>query len=197
MVTQAWFVQSQGCFSGNSSTQIPELTITWCSISRTLGRQVLVNHRGIMLRAVINWSCCSLSKQAVHYLVSWWPFTMVWIYSHPTACCFWFMLLSVLQTIYKFASWVLFWVAILAVVLATGPNSRVSSGSRSTRNRIVATCLTPPTTWTVGNGPVLPPQTRHLMVNILDTNNLFSSDRIMTWSVHMLCNISRCFTSRC
>jgi hypothetical protein len=45
---------------------------------------------------------------------------------------------------------------VAAVVLATGPDSRVGSGFGSTRHRTVATGLTTRKTWTVGNGAVLP-----------------------------------------
>jgi hypothetical protein len=66
------------------------------------------------------------------------------------------------------------------LVLAKGPNSRVGSGSGSTRNRTVATGLTTRKTRPTGNGPVLPPKTRHLNITTLPPIKYLSSDRIMT-----------------
>jgi len=85
----------------------------------------------------------------------------------------------------------------LYLVLATGPISHVGSGYGSTRNWTVATGLTTRKTWTVGNGPVLPPKTRHFKSIILAPIQYLSSDRIMTWSVRTLCSFSRSFTSCC
>jgi hypothetical protein len=82
------------------------------------------------------------------------------------------------------------------LVLATGPNCRVSSGSGTTRNRTVATVLTSRKTRTVGNGPVLQPKTRHFKFTIVAPIKYFSSDRITTWSICRLCSFSRSITSR-
>jgi len=82
-------------------------------------------------------------------------------------------------------------------VLATGPNSRVSSVSGTTRNQTVATGHTTWTTQTIGHGPVLPPKTRHFKCTNLPPIKNLSSDRIMTWSLHTLCSFSRSFTSSC
>jgi len=49
-------------------------------------------------------------------MVSWPSFALTWIYSLPIACCFLFLLLPVLQTIFKCASWVIFLVATLAAL---------------------------------------------------------------------------------
>ena len=81
-------------------------------------------------------------------------------------------------------------------MLATGPNSRVGSGSGSTQNRTVATVLTTQKTRPTGNGPVLPPKTRHFNITTLPPIKYLSSDRIMTWSVCRLCSSTRSFTSR-
>jgi len=67
----------------------------------------------------------------------------------------------------------------LLLVLATGPNSRVGSGSGSTRNRTVATGLTTPKTRPIGNGPVLPPKSRHFNITTLPPIKYLSSDRIV------------------
>jgi len=80
---------------------------------------------------------------------------------------------------------------------APGLISRVGSGYNSTRNRTVATGLTTRTTRTIGNGPVLPPKTRHFKFTILPPIKYLSSDCIMTWSVRTLCSFNRSFTSRC
>jgi len=81
------------------------------------------------------------------------------------------------------------------VVLATGPNLRVSCGSSSTRNRTVATGLTTRKTRTIWNGPVSPPQTRHSKFTILAPIKYCSSDHTATWSIHRLCSFSRSCTS--
>jgi len=44
---------------------------------------------------------------------------MVWIYLHPTASCFLFVLLPVFQMIFKSASWVIFLLAALAALRCT------------------------------------------------------------------------------
>jgi hypothetical protein len=49
-------------------------------------------------------------------MVSWPSFSLLWIYSPPIACYFWFLLLPVLQTISKCVSWVIFLVAALAAL---------------------------------------------------------------------------------
>jgi hypothetical protein len=70
-----------------------------------------VDHRGYPLWAAINLLRSSLRTLAVHYTVKWPPFASIWIYSHPTACCFVFLLLPVLRTISKCLSWVICLVA--------------------------------------------------------------------------------------
>jgi hypothetical protein len=81
------------------------------------------------------------------------------------------------------------------IVLATGPNCRVSSGFGSTRTRTVAMDLTTRKTWTIGNGAVLPPKTRHSKFTILAPIKNLSSDCIRTWSVRRLCSVTPSFTS--
>jgi len=114
-VINACFVHSQGCWSGNSSAKIPELTTSWCSISRTVRTNDFVDHGGFPLRAAITSLCSSLRTPAVRYTVNWPPFAPIWIYPHPTACYFLFFQLPVLRTIFKCASWVICLVAALAV----------------------------------------------------------------------------------
>ena len=110
----ACFVHSQGCLSGNSSAKIPELTASWCLILRTVWTNAFVDHGGFLLWTAINSLCNSLQTPAVRYTVNWPPIAWIWIYSHPTACCFLFFLLPVLRTIFKCASWVICLVAALA-----------------------------------------------------------------------------------
>ena len=81
-------------------------------------------------------------------------------------------------------------------MLATGPNSRVGSGSRSTQNRPIPTGHTTRKTWPTGNGPVLPLKTQHFTITTLPPIKYMSSDRIMTWSVRRLCSSTRSFTCR-
>jgi len=111
----ACFIHSRGCFSTNSSVKFPELPPSWGSISWTVRTNALVDHGGFPLRAAMNWSRSSRRTPTVQYTVSWRPFTMVWIYSHPKACCFWFVLLPVVRTIFQCAYWVICLVASLAV----------------------------------------------------------------------------------
>jgi len=113
-VINACFVHWWGCLSVNSSAKIPELTTSWCSISRTVRTNGFVDHGGFLLRAAINSLHSSLRTPAVRYIVNWPPFASIWIYPHPTACCFLFLLLAVLRTIFKCASWVICLVAALA-----------------------------------------------------------------------------------
>ena len=82
-------------------------------------------------------------------------------------------------------------------MLATVLNSRFSSGAGSTRNRTFAPGLTTWKTRTIGNGPVLPPKTRHFKFTILTPMKYLSSDHIMTWSICRVCSISRFITSHC
>jgi len=113
-VINAWFVHSWGCSSGNSSAKIPELTTSWCSIWRTVRTNAFIDHGGFPLRAAINALRSSLWTPAVRYTFNWPPFASIWIYSHPTACCYLFFLFPVLRTIIKCASWVICLVAALA-----------------------------------------------------------------------------------
>jgi len=89
------------------------MTTTWCSTSRTMQKNASVDHGGFSLQVAMNWSHSSLLTPTVHYTVSWRQFTSIWILSHPTACCFLFLLLPVLETIFKCASWVICLVAAL------------------------------------------------------------------------------------
>jgi len=111
---KACFVHSRGCLSENSSAKIPELITSWCSISWTVRTNAYVDHGGFPLRAAINWLCRCLWIPAVRYRGYWRPFTSISTFSHPTACCFLFLLLPVLRTIFKCASWVICFVAALA-----------------------------------------------------------------------------------
>jgi len=113
-VIQACFVQSGGCLSGYSSAKIPQLTTSWCSFSQTVQTNACFNHEGFPLRAAMNWSHSSWRTSAVWYMVNWQPLTTVWICSHAPACCFLFVMLPVLRTIFKCASWVILLVAALA-----------------------------------------------------------------------------------
>jgi len=67
-----------------------------------------------LLLAVINWSHRSLRTAAVYYIVSWPPFTSIWSYSYLIACCFLFLRLPVLYTVFECAYWVICWVAAIA-----------------------------------------------------------------------------------
>jgi len=81
------------------------------------------------------------------------------------------------------------------LVLAMSPNSRVGSGSASTRNRTVAMGFTTRKTRTVAFGPVSTGKPRPGKPGIFPPMKYLSSDRITTWSVRRLSSFSRSFTS--
>jgi len=114
-VIKACFVHLRGWLSGISSAKIPELKTSWCSISWTVWTNAFVKHGGFPWQAAMNPFRTSLWAPAVCYRVNWPPFASIWIYSHPTACCFLFLLLPVLRTIVKCASRVICLVAALVV----------------------------------------------------------------------------------
>jgi len=149
MVIVACFVHSRGCLWRNSSVNIRELTSSSGEILRTVRTNAWVNHGSFMLRAVIPWSHSSLRIPPIHYTVDWWPFTFLSIYSHPTACCFRFYLLPVLRTIFKYASWVIPFLAALAesrwntwcLCSCCGPMSEVFDSAHG--NRVESYPLSP------------------------------------------------------
>jgi hypothetical protein len=72
-------------------TDIPQMTMSWFSISQTVKTNDLVDHIGFPLCAVTNWSPGSLCIPAVHYIVSWLPqYRFTYITSHGASycCCF-------------------------------------------------------------------------------------------------------------
>jgi len=111
---KACFIHLWGGLSGNSSAKIPELTTSWCSISLSVRKKAFLDHGGFPLRAAMNWLRRTLWTPAVRYTVYWPLSASIWIYSDPTACCFLFLLLPILRTIFKCASWVICLVAVLA-----------------------------------------------------------------------------------
>jgi len=113
-VIEACFIHSRGSLSRNSSAKIPELTTSWCSISRTVRTNAFVDLGGLLLQEVINLSRSSLHTPAVRYIVSWPSSTLTWIDSHLIARCFLFLLVPVLHTVFKCASWAIFSVATIA-----------------------------------------------------------------------------------
>ena len=113
------FIHFRGCLSWNSSATILELTISWCSIPQTVQSNAIFDDGGFPLTALMNWSRSPLCTPALHYTASWPPFTTVWFFSHPIACCFLFLLLPVIWMIFKCASWVIFSVAGLAALRCT------------------------------------------------------------------------------
>jgi len=72
-VIKAWFVHSQGCSSGNSYTPMPELRITWCSISRTVPTNSFFNNWVLLLQTAIYWSHSSQCTFIVWYTDIWQP----------------------------------------------------------------------------------------------------------------------------
>jgi len=85
--------------------QIAQLTLSWCSISRTVWTNILMDQGGFPLRATINWSCSSFHTPAVHYIISQPQSPSIWSYSHPIASYLSYMLYPVLRTIFKSQSW--------------------------------------------------------------------------------------------
>jgi len=84
-----------------------------------------------------------------------------------------------------------------ALVLAMCQTSWLDSGFYSTSHRTAAMALTTRKTRTIGNGPVLPPNTNHEKLTNMPPIKYLSSHGIMTWSIHTLCCLSRSFTSHC
>ena len=113
-VVKACLVHSRGFLSLNWSAKIPELTTSWCWTLRTARTNALVNHGGFPLQVARNWSRSSLHTPGASYLLSWRSSTSTWLYSHLIACCFLFLLLPVLRTIFHSASTVMFSVAAFA-----------------------------------------------------------------------------------
>ena len=111
---KACFIHSWGHLSRNSSLKIPELTTSWCSITRTVQTNPMLGHDCFPLRAVINWSRSSLRTPAVHYMVSQPPSASIWSCSHPIACCFMLLCCQVFLTVLKCASCVIISVAAIA-----------------------------------------------------------------------------------
>jgi len=113
-VIKACFVHSLGGFSANSSAKAPELTTSWCLISRTVRRNAIVDHGSVLLRAAIITLRSFLRTPAVRCTVNWPLCASIWIYPHPTACCFPMLLLPVWWMIFKCAFWVICVVSALA-----------------------------------------------------------------------------------
>jgi len=97
-VFKACFVHCWGCLAWNLSAQIPDLAPSQSSIAQIVWTDGWVVHGGCLLRAAIIRTCCPLCIPAVHQRVSWWPFTLVWSYSHPIACCVIFLVFPVIRT---------------------------------------------------------------------------------------------------
>ena len=116
---KALLAHSRWHLSHDLAPKIRELTASWCSISRTVWTNALVDHGGFLLRAVMNSSCSSLHFPTVHYTGSRWLFSAIWMCSHSVACCIVFLLLPVLRTISEFASCVRLTVAALARLRCT------------------------------------------------------------------------------
>jgi hypothetical protein len=113
---KACLILSWGCLSKNPSAKIPELTTSICWIWWTVQTSAFIDYRGFTLRVAINWSRSSLQTPAVRDTVDCWLLTSIWIYSHPTAWCFPFLLLLVLWTIFKCASRVICLVIVLVAL---------------------------------------------------------------------------------
>jgi len=131
-VVRACCLNFRGCLIINSCKRIPELTTSWCSILPTVKTYEFVDHGGFRLWAALNWSCSSLSTPALCYIVTGRPATSIRQHSHPTVCCFLFMLLPVLRPIFACASMVTFSVAAFAALQWTSwwlCGSWVSAGS--------------------------------------------------------------------
>jgi len=113
-VVKACLVHSREFISLNSSAKIPELTTSWCSISRTVQTNSLVDHGGYPLLVARNWSLSSLRRPAACYIISWRSSTLIRLYSHLIVCWFLLLLLPVIQKVFDCWSWVMFSVAAFA-----------------------------------------------------------------------------------
>jgi len=70
---------------------------------------------GFPLRAAITWSSSTVCIPALNYVVSYLPSTLIWINSHPITCCWIFMLLIALWTVFKYPFSVMICVVVLVV----------------------------------------------------------------------------------
>jgi len=113
-VVKACLVHSRRFISRNLSAKIRNLTIAGSSISRPGWTNPLVDHGGFPLCGVINWSSSSLRTPGECYIINWQLCTYIWQHLHPIACCFFFLPLPVLQTIFNHASMVMVLVAAFA-----------------------------------------------------------------------------------
>jgi len=113
-VVKACLVHSQGFLWLNASAKIPELRASWCSISRMVQTNALVEHVGFPLRVAVNWTCSTLRTTAVSYIIKWRRCTSIWRHLHRIACCFSFLLIPVLKTIFHSESRLMFSVAAFA-----------------------------------------------------------------------------------
>jgi len=116
---KTWFLHPWECLSRNSSTKIPDLATSCCLIMGTLWTNALFDNGGFALRTAMNESCSYPCKLTVHYTVHSQQFPSIWIYFHATACYLSFLLVPVLQMIFKCASSVIILVAALAALQCT------------------------------------------------------------------------------
>jgi len=111
----ACLVHSWGCSPGNLSTKIPVLNSSQCSISRTVQKIAMLDDRDFSLQAAINWMHSSLHTPTARDMVYWCTFTMICIFSPPTAWwLLFFTVVPVIRTIFQCRSWVIWLVAALA-----------------------------------------------------------------------------------
>ena len=87
-------------------------------------------------------------------------------------------------------------IAVIEVVLATVPNSRVCSGCGSNPEPKSPNGSYHMKIRTIAIGLALPPTTRHFNTRSLAPIKYLSSDHIMTWSTCKLCSFMGSFTSR-
>jgi hypothetical protein len=74
----------------------------------------MVDNAAVPLSETVPWLCSSLHSPAVRYRDNWPWLRLIWIESHPIACCSIFFLFPVLHHFFKFASRVIFQVAQIA-----------------------------------------------------------------------------------
>jgi hypothetical protein len=78
-----------------------------CSIWRTVQRTASLDCGGLPLRKAINWSPSFLCTPAIHYIVSWPPWWLIWSNSHPIIWCFLILLCPVLHSDMKCLPWII------------------------------------------------------------------------------------------
>jgi hypothetical protein len=100
----------------NWSVKMPELATSWCSMVQSVRINAFVDHGDFPWLLAIHWSHNFQRTMAVWYTVPWPPFTTICICQHWMECSFLLSLHTLLRTVFKCGFWVIYLVAISAVL---------------------------------------------------------------------------------